>query len=248
MGSRQEQGACGRVLCGGLLALLALTGAAVAFGAEAPVNRDPFVAVNRPIHDFNQVLDRHLVRPVAESYERVVPDPVERMVLNFFSNLIGPARITGAFLQADVDRTLIAGTRFAVNSTVGVAGLFDPATPMGLPDQQEDIGQALEVWGLENSPYIVLPFLGPATLVQIPDRALSIWLPQQLLGGYYTPAVGALDIVSFRASLLATSSIVDDSSLDTYTFTRDAFLQRRRFLRYNGELPAEDWSDFLDDF
>jgi phospholipid-binding lipoprotein MlaA len=245
---RQVGGAPEDGLRGLLLAVLLFAPSVPVLGADEPVNRDPFMAVNRPIHDFNQVLDRRLVRPVARGYERVVPDPVERMILNFFDNLLGPARITGALLQADPDRTMIAGTRFVVNTTIGVAGLFDPATPLGLPDQQEDIGQALEVWGLENSPYIVIPLLGPATLVQLPDRALSIWLPQQMLGGYYTPAVGALDIISFRASLLATTSIVDDSSLDTYTFTRDAYLQRRRFLRYNGELPAEDWSDFLDDF
>jgi phospholipid-binding lipoprotein MlaA len=233
-------------LAGALLVglLLALPVRAAQDGAD----RDPFEAVNRPIHRFNETLDAHLVEPTARAYRRVTPDPVERAVVNFFLNLYGPVSITGALLQADPERTAVATGRFAVNTTLGIGGLFDPATGMGLGDTQEDIGQALEVWGLEDSPYLVLPFLGPMTLVQVPDRVLAAWLPPELLGGLWHPGLRVLDVVSFRADSLAATSLMQESAVDTYTFTREAFLQRRRYQRYNGDPPVEDWSDFLDDF
>lgn len=216
--------------------------------ASEEIDRDPWKAVNRPIHRFNGHVDAALMRPVAELYEEVTPDPLERAVINFFLNLNAPVSIGGALLQGDAERTLQATGRFAVNSTLGIGGLFDPATGMGLRDVEEDIGQVLEVWGLTDSPYLVLPLLGPATLVQIPDRVLTAWMPAEMLGSWWSPGLRVLDLVSFRADALATSALIEESAIDSYSFTREAYLQRRRHLRYNGEPPVEDWSDFLDDF
>lgn len=228
-----------------LAVLLALT---PALSASEEVDRDPWEAVNRPIHRFNEHLDAAVMRPAAELYREVTPEPLERAVVNFFLNLNAPVSIGGALLQGDAERTLQATGRFAVNSTLGIGGLFDPATGMGLRDVNEDIGQALEVWGLTDSPYLVLPLLGPATLVQIPDRVLAAWLPAEMLGSHWSPGLRVLDLVSFRADSLAASALLEESALDSYSFTREAYLQRRRNLRYNGDPPVEDWSDFLDDF
>ena len=219
-----------------------------AASAAGSAERDPWVRFNRPVHAFNERVDDLVLEPAAVLYRRVTPDPVERAILNFFDNIAAPISITGAALQADGERTAIATGRFLVNSTVGVAGLLDPATSMGLPDVNEDIGQALEVWGFEDSPYLVLPFVGPMTVVQIPDRVARAWLPQAAFGDSWHQGWRIPDIVSYRADILAASTLLDSSAIDSYTFTREAFLQRRRYMRYNGELPEEDWDGFLDDF
>lgn len=237
-----------RAVASTLLALAGVLCCPGAGAAEAAVDRDPWVRFNRPVHAFNERVDDAVLEPAALLYRRVTPDPVERAILNFFDNVAAPISITGAALQADGERTAIATGRFLVNSTVGVAGLLDAATPMGLPDVNEDIGQALEVWGFENSPYLVLPFIGPMTVVQVPDRIARAWLPQLAFGDYWHQGWRVLDIVSYRADVLAASTLLDSSAIDSYTFTREAFLQRRRYLRFNGELPEEDWDAFLDDF
>ena len=223
-------------------------GAEAAPGRAEPVDRDPWVRFNRPVHAFNERVDDIVLEPAAVFYRRLTPDPVERAILNFFDNLAAPLSITGAALQADADRTAIATSRFLVNSTIGVGGILDPATSFGLPDVNEDIGQALEVWGLENSPYLVLPLIGPMTVVQIPDRVARGLLPQAMLGPYWHEGVRVLDVVSYRADVLAASTLLDSTAIDSYTFTREAFLQRRRYMRYNGELPDDQWDEFLDDF
>ena len=216
--------------------------------ADAASDRDPWMRFNRPIHAFNDQVDDFVLEPSARLYRRLAPDFIERAVLNVFANLSAPLSITGALLQGKVDRTAIATGRFLVNSTIGVAGVFDPATPFGLPDMQEDIGQTLEVWGFDDSPYLVLPIVGPVTLVQVPDRALRAWLPQVMIGTAWHTGYRAFDIVSYRADVLAASKLLDSTAVDAYTFTREAFLQRRRYLRYDGELPISDWDEFLDDF
>ena len=249
---RIDSNLLGRGLAPTLLLLTALaaalTAAPAAFGAQDAADRDPWVRFNRPVHVFNEHVDDLVLEPAALLYRRVAPDPIERAILNFFDNIAAPISITGAALQADGERTAIATGRFLVNSTVGVAGLLDPATPLGLPDVNEDIGQALEVWGFEDSPYLVLPLIGPMTVVQVPDRIARAWLPQLAFGDHWHQGWRALDIVSYRADVLAASRLLDSSAIDSYTFTREAFLQRRRYLRYNGELPEADWDEFLDDF
>lgn len=231
----------------GLLLLLALLATTVV-ADEADSDRDPFESWNRPVHNFNETLDVHILRPVARGYRAITPRPVERAIANFFSNLTLPLSIAGGLLQLDSERALKETGRFVVNSTVGIAGLFDPATGMGLEPQEEDIGQALESWGMTDSPYLVLPFLGPMTLVQIPDRIVYPLIGPTLLGSYWHDSIWALNIISLRAELLSASAILDESAADSYVFTREAFLQRRRFLFYDGEPPLDDFDAFFDDF
>lgn len=210
--------------------------------------RDPLEAWNRPVHHFNETLDIHILRPLARGYQTITPEPVERSIANFFDNLTLPLSVVGGLLQLDSERMLKETSRFVINSTVGIAGLFDPATSMGLERQEEDIGQALEHWGATDSPYLVLPFLGPMTLVQIPDRIASPLIGPTLLGSYWHESLWAVSLISTRAELLSTTAILDESASDTYVFTREAYLQRRRFLLYNGEPPPEDLDALFEDF
>ncbi|TVS16363.1 MAG: VacJ family lipoprotein [Gammaproteobacteria bacterium] len=234
--------------CAMVVALLSVLSVTALAEAEEPPDRDPFEAWNRPVHNFNETLDVNILQPVARGYRAVTPRPVERAVANFFDNLTLPLSIVGGMLQLNPERMLTDTGRFVVNSTIGVGGLFDPASSMGLEHQQEDIGQALESWGLKHSPYLVLPFLGPTTLVQIPDRVIAPLVGPTLMGGYWHESLWAMDFLSTRAELLAGSALLDEASADSYIFTREAFLQRRRFLLYDGEPPIDDFDAFFDDF
>jgi phospholipid-binding lipoprotein MlaA len=233
------------VLAAGLFTILLCSPAAAAEGAA----RDPLMRINRPVHALNERLDEALLEPVARVYHRLTPDPVEGAVRNFFDNLSAPVAIVAAALQARGRRTAQASGRFLVNSTVGLGGLLDPATRMGLPRIEEDLGQAFEVWGVENSPYLVLPLLGPTTLVQLPDRAIGLFLPRAMLAELWHPAVQSVGVVGNRADLLSASTLLDSAAIDSYQFTREAYLQRRRYLRHDGELPVDDlFVTFGDDF
>lgn len=228
----------------GLLAFALLS---LASQAEDRV-RDPFEAFNRRAFALNTALDRHLIRPAAVVYDRMVPAPLGQAVYRFFDNLAEPVSVAGALLQGDLERSLTASGRFVVNSTLGLAGFFDPATAMGFVDVDEDIGQALDSWGLDQTPYVVLPFWGPGTLTTLPDRALVWWLPPQLLGDYWFAPLRVVDTVSYRASLLGATNLLEGEALDPYAFARDSYLQRRRQLRYNGAPPPEALDALLDDF
>ncbi len=213
-----------------------------------PPDRDPFEAWNRPVHKFNETLDVNVMQPVARGYRAVTPRPAQRAIANFFENLLLPLSIVGGMLQLDSEKMLTDTGRFVVNSTIGIGGLFDPASSMGLEYQQEDLGQAFESWGLKHSPYLVLPFLGPTTLVQVPDRIIGPLIQPAILGSYWHESLWALDLLSTRAELLAASGLLDESAADSYIFTREAFLQRRRFLLYDGDPPLDDFDAFFDDF
>ncbi len=234
-----------RLLWAAVLCLWLGAGQAAAETAD-PVDRDPFESWNRPMHNFNETLDKNVLQPVARGYQKITPRPVERSVANFFSNLTLPLSIVGSLLQLDAEKAVKETGRFVINSTVGFAGLFDPAGPLGLPPQEEDLGQALEYWGVKNSPYLVLPFVGPMTLVQIPDRILGPLSQPYITQDIWHPALYGLEIVSLRTELLAASALLDESAADSYIFTREAYLQRRRHLLYDGEPPLDDLFD--DDF
>jgi len=227
--------------------LMALTLLALTARAEETV-RDPFEGFNRRAFALNNALDRHFIRPAAVVYDRVMPAPLGQAIYRFFDNLAEPVSMTGALLQGDVERTLTASGRFLVNSTLGLGGLFDPATSIGFVDVDEDIGQALDSWGLDQTPYLVLPFWGPGTLTTLPDRVLVWWLPPQLLGDYWVAPLRVVDTVSYRAGLLGATNLLEGEALDPYAFARDSYLQRRRQLRYNGAPPPEVLDALLDDF
>ena len=209
---------------------------------------DPHEGFNRGSYDFTDSVDRAVLVPVARGYQKILPDPVEKGISNFFVNLQTLASSANGFLQGKPVSGGEDFARFLLNSTLGLGGLFDPATSVGLKYHQEDLGQTLAVWGWKESRYIYIPFMGPTTVRDLPSVLVSSYMPRLLLGSSYHWGISGLNVVSSRAGLLATTETRDATAIDPYTFTRDAYAQRRRFLIYDGEIPLDDLFDDFDDF
>ncbi len=214
--------------------------------------RDPWQGFNRAMYGFNDGLDRAILKPAAQGYKAVAPDFVETGVRNFFDNLDDISVAVNNLLQGKVADSFSDIGRVAINSTIGVLGLFDVASSMGLTKHDEDFGQTLGVWGMDSGPYIMWPIFGPSTLRDSPslvvDRVLLNPLTYVELKTSERVAIIALDAVSVRAELLSLEKTVDEISTDKYTFIRQAYLDRRDFLVNDGS-PAEDPDlyDELDD-
>lgn len=236
-----------------LLSLLTLQACASLPEGTQRSEDDPWERYNRAIYTFNDAVDSAVLRPTAKGYRYITPDPVEQGISNFFSNLGTPLVALNQFLQADFVEGFSDLGRFLINSTVGIGGLFDPATGIGLVDHNEDFGQTLAVWGIPSGPYLQLPFLGPSTLrdtfgvlgdSQIELLYQHIDEPEK----YY---LIALNVINQRAQLLNLDEQLR-AAYDPYTFLRDAYLQRREFLIHDGNPPVDDYYDDLyedfDDF
>ena len=233
-----------------LLALLAagvLTGCAGTQTVEGEYNPDPYEDTNRSFYRFNDALDRHVMRPVAETYANVAPKPVRNSVTNFFDNLEYLNVILHSFLQGKLKQGFSDAIRFTVNSTVGIGGLFDVASGMGLKEHEEDFGQTLATWGLNQGAFLNLPFFGPNTARNTPDFASSYLAnPLTYLSSIFLFPVTALNFVNTRANLLEASEFVEEASIDPYSFIREAYLQRRKYLIHDGNPPAEGYDDIFD--
>ena len=216
-----------------LAAVLVLSWAAAVCAAEdVDTERDPLECVNRKIFWFSDKLDVYVLAPVATGWEKVSPRRVRTSVSNFFGNLRFPIVTVNDLLQGKVKDSASDVGRFAVNTTVGVFGFFDPASGWGLVKHDEDFGQTLGVWGVPPGPYLVLPLLGPsdprdATGFAV-DYALSVtpfFIDEAILWG---ARVG--DTVNERSFVLKQVEDAKASAFDYYTFVRNAYLQRRRAL------------------
>jgi len=218
------------------LLLLVLTGC-----ASTGDPRDPLEPFNRGMQKFNDTMDDYLMKPVAKGYQWITPAFVDQGVSNFFSNVGDIAVTVNDLLQLKLKHSGQDAARFLVNTTVGVGGLVDVASKIGLEKHNEDFGQTLAVWGVPEGFYLVLPFLGPST----PRDAVG-----SVADGFMNPisytifpariALYGLKTVDMRADLLSASEILDEAALDRYEFIRNAYLQRREYLIYDGEPPIED--------
>ncbi len=197
--------------------------------------RDPLERFNRAVFKLNRGVDRAVARPAAKVYVAVTPKPVRAGVSNFMQNIGYPVTIANDLLQGKPLQMTRDLGRLLVNTTLGVGGLFDPATKMGLVANDEDFGQTLGKWGLHPGPYLMLPLLGPATIRDTFGRAGDVAItPRSYVKDDTTRyAVLALDLVDTRAQLLDADATLD-SSFDPYGFVRDAYLQRREFSRPTG--------------
>ena len=207
---------------------------------------------NRDTFKFNDSLDANIYRPVASAYRDYVPSFIRTGVRNFFSNLGDISVILNDLLQLKLVQAGSDVLRFTLNSTLGIFGLFDVATPMGLEKHNEDFGQTLGYWGVGEGPYLILPFIPLGMTIRdwtgfvVDNTYFDFGLSSDLLGEYNGSA-NVLKFVDLRANLLdRESSIIGDR----YSFIRDAYLQNRRFLVTDGEVSAEDdfISDDYDDF
>jgi phospholipid-binding lipoprotein MlaA len=228
-----------------LLLLATMSGCATSGQATDP--SDPFEETNRSFYKFNDGLDKNFFQPVARGYAKVAPPGVRDSVTNFFDNATYLNVIMNAFLQGKFDQGFQDSGRFIVNSTLGIGGLFDPATGMGLPQHDEDLGQTFGVWGAEEGAYLMLPLFGPDTVRDVPDRITSPFTnPLFYLAGTITIPLTALQAINERANFLEATRLRDEAALDPYTFTREAFRQQRNFLIYDGNPPSSGLDEFIE--
>lgn len=213
---------------------------------------DPNEKTNRQFYNFTDMVDRVVLAPVADAYITYVPDPMQRSIGNFYDNLAYPNVILNDFLQGKVRQGFQDSLRFAVNSTIGLGGLFDMAGPMGLPQHDEDFGQTLGVWGVDTGSYLFVPLIGPSTYRDAPGIPVSVFSNLLFYAGTVVSTavvapITVLSIIDRRARLSGPMRVRDQAALDPYLFVREGFLQQRKHLIYDGDPPPESFEDFADD-
>ena len=207
---------------------------------------DPYENVNRKVFVFNKTLDDYVAAPISDAYLWITPQFVQTGIGNFFSNLKDINVVLNDLMQGKLEQGAEDTGRFAINTTLGLAGLFDVATEFGLEKHEEDFAQTLAVWGVPQGPYLVLPIIGPATSRGVPggifdtaaNPATYVGLPIQLV-----------QMLNARANATGALKFIDEAALDPYVFTRESFLQYREHLITDGESEVgSDTLDFEDDF
>lgn len=219
--------------------LLALTGCAtLPSGKTDP--RDPWERFNRSVFNFNESLDRAVARPVAKGYVKVTPRVVRTGVSNFFSNLETVPNIVNDVLQGKMGQAGRDSGRFLLNSTLGLGGLFDPASSAGFEQSDEDLGQTLGKWGVKPGPYLMLPILGPSSIRDAFARAADTYLePVAYLSDESTRyIIRGVDLLDQRAGLLELDAQLE-RTFDRYAFVRNAWLQRREYQVKDGNVDDE---------
>lgn len=227
----------GRALASTALAIAVLAGCASS-GPTEP--HDPYEGFNRSMFAVNEALDGAILEPLASGYVAITPEPVRAGVFNVFDNLAYLGTALNQFLQGKVERGFEDTGRFIVNSTFGLGGLIDFASGIGIQRHEEDFGQTLAVWGMGTGPYLELPLFGPNTFRSLP--AIPVDMATDLLTWVNSPldyALSGVKLVDTRANLDSAIKLRDRSALDPYVFQREAYLQRRRHLVYDGSPPLE---------
>jgi phospholipid-binding lipoprotein MlaA len=217
-----------------LLLLLALPGIS-AWGTEGETDIDPWESMNRSIFAFNETLDKYILLPAAKGYRFVMPDPAEQGVSNFIANIYEFNSVVNALLQGRPGSALQSGGRFLVNSTVGLAGLIDVATPMGIEHRPADFDQTLYTWGIESGPYLVLPLFGPHTVRSSAGYFVDTYtsIPAFMDDQRWAYLFWTVEAIDIRANLIKADDLVTG---DRYIFMRNAYLQRRAYFLSGGTL------------
>jgi len=230
-----------------LLFVLGLFGAASGC-ANVPGPReekDPLESFNRAMFTFNETVDGVIMKPLAIGYN-ALPDPVNKGVTNFFGNIGDVVILLNDILQLKLTHAASDAGRIAFNSTVGLLGFIDVATPMGFKKRDEDFGQTLGYWGVGSGPYLVLPIIGPSSIRDTVGRVADYHI-DPITYVRPTSTRGALmfvEAVDTRADLLSASKVFEEAALDQYLFVRDAYLQRRRSQVYDGDPPREKFEEY----
>lgn len=231
----------------------------VSTNQSAPPSKvlDPFEPFNRLMWDINyEILDRFLVKPLTKGYIAITPQVIRSGLVNMSNNIEEPANMVNNLLQAKGDASVTSAARFAVNTTVGMFGIFDVATSMGLNREREDFGEVLGVWGVGTGPYLMLPALGPSDFRSFTGRVVdNYYWPSTVINDPYLIGATVVNVLEARASLLEQEENLK-RSLDSYLFVRDAYFQRLAFQVSDGvikqkspeelEKEQDDFSDFED--
>ena len=215
------------------VAMLALTACST---VQTPSKDDPWEGFNRTIYTFNDKVDQYALKPVAQGYVKVTPQPVRDSVTNFFANIGDVYNAANNFLQLKIADGVEDIMRIVINTVFGVGGLFDVATLAKLPKHDQDFGLTLGHYGVPSGPYLVLPLFGPSTvrdgvglLGNYFINPLTYVDPAALSWGLY-----GLNVVSTRANLLGASNLLEGAAIDKYSFVRNAYLQRRQYQLSDG--------------
>ncbi|MES2771079.1 MAG: VacJ family lipoprotein [Pseudomonadota bacterium] len=227
-----------------LLLVVALSGlSACATSSSLEQNpKDPYEGFNRAMFAVNEGLD-HVIKPVAQGYDAAAPLPVKTAVGNFFGNILDVWTALNNLLQGKGEQGFSDVGRVLVNSTVGILGVFDVASDMGLAKHSEDFGQTLGKWGVSDGPYFFWPIIGPRTARDTVGWGVDIYTdPVSRLNDIpVRNSLSGTRLVDKRAGLLPTDEIVEEAAFDKYTYIRDAYLQHRRSEIYDGNPPRESW-------
>lgn len=234
-----------------IVLLAALVLSACATTAPPPEERlpeDPWEPFNRSMYSFNRTADRAVLRPVARGYTAVTPEPAQRGVRNFFRNLSSPVIMMNLALQGRGSDLEDEFQRFLTNTIYGVGGLFDVASAGGIEKHDADFGQTLASYGWTDSRFLMLPFLGPSTVRDATGRAVDspADIAWRLVYNEGSWALLGLRLVEIRAALLPLDAELEQAT-DEYILVRDAWLQRRNFFIFGGEVDTPDYDAFLDD-
>jgi phospholipid-binding lipoprotein MlaA len=224
--------------------LLALSGCVTLPPNSQRVPQDPWESWNRGVYKVNDKLDRAIAKPVTKAYVRVVPHPIRTGVTNFFANLNTPTVMINDALQGKFRAAANDLGRFLLNSTVGLAGILDPATPAGLERNDEDFGQTLGHWGVHPGPFVELPILGPSDVRDAASKVVDTYTnPRQYIkNNYVSYGLYLPYLVDRRAALLSLDDTLQHV-YDPYAFIRDAYLQRRAYLVSDGKISDEPLVD-----
>ena len=203
--------------------------------------RDPWERMNRATYHFNDAFDKAVARPVARGYQKATPHFVQTGIRNFFDNIDTPIVMVNDLLQGQFRPFLTDTGRLLLNTTVGIGGLFDPATAAGLEKNDRDFGQTLGKWGVHSGPYVVIPFLGPSDVRDVFGKAVDTYsTPRSYINNvYWRYGLWLTDKIDERARLLGTDKLLD-GAYDPYKFLRNAYLQHRDFKVHGGESPSEE--------
>jgi phospholipid-binding lipoprotein MlaA len=227
--------------------LISLLSACASVPKDQRTESDPWEPLNRTVYSVNKGVDKVTFKPLAKGYQKVIPRPVRTGVTNFMKNLVTPRSAVNNFLQGKPRHGFTELVRFVFNSTVGLGGLIDVATAAKVEAHREDFGQTLAVWGVPSGPYVMLPFLGPATLRDA--VAWPVEIMSSLLYHYDNSSVRdklyILRSIELRERLFAVERLLDDSE-DPYITLRESFLQNREFAIHDGNPPEDD--EFFDEF
>jgi phospholipid-binding lipoprotein MlaA len=209
--------------------------------------RDPLEPLNRGIYAFNDAVDKAVMKPLALGYRAVLPQVVQTGISNFFSNLDDITVLLNNLLQLKIPQAVSDTGRFVINSTIGLLGFIDVATHLGLEKHNEDFGQTLGYWGMGSGPYLMLPFLGPSSF----RDGIGRWVDMRTDPVRWEDHIRTRNqlfvtrATSARARLLDSERVLDAAAIDRYAFIRDAYLQRRRSLVFDGAPPPEPDEEYF---
>lgn len=225
--------------------LLAAAAVVLAGCAAGPTKEDPLEPFNRSMFSVHEAIDGTVIKPVAEGYVAVIPEPIRTAVSNVFGNLDDLFTGINGLLQGNGYRAGDAFNRVLLNSTFGIVGIFDLASMVGIPKDRNDFGITFGKWGFPQGPYLFIPTVGPTTV-----RDGTGWLVRLSIGPVgYIPDVPlrnslyGLGYVDTRQQVLSAESVVETAAIDKYRFIRNAYLRARRYQLYDGKPPPEDDDD-----